>query len=97
MEVQEAISAAKKYVSCVYADEQIANLSLEEVEHVPPAGAWAITLAFSRPWNTPRTRAQEVLETLGAGTSLKRSFKVVTIADDGTVLSMRDRHRDAAE
>jgi hypothetical protein len=43
-------------------------------------------------------RAQEVLENLGAVSPLKRSFKVVTIADDGTVLSMKDRvQADAAE
>jgi hypothetical protein len=35
-----------------------------------------ITLGFSRPWNTPRTRAQEVLENLGGITPLKRAYKV---------------------
>jgi len=38
-----------------------------------------ITLGFSRPWNTPRTRAKEVLENLGGITPLKRAYKV-----DGT-------------
>jgi uncharacterized protein YdeI (YjbR/CyaY-like superfamily) len=91
MDVKEAIAAAKKYVSEIYADEQVTNLGLEEVEHVLAAGNWVITLAFSRPWNTPRTRAQEVLENLGAVSTLKRSYKVITIADDGTVLSMKNR------
>ncbi len=98
MDVKEAIAAAKKYVSEVYAEERVTNLGLEEVEHVLPAGNWVITLGFSRPWNTPRTRAQEVLENLGAVSSLRRSYKVITMADDGTVLSMRSRARaDAAE
>lgn len=98
MDVKEAIAAAKKYINEVYADEQVTNLGLEEVEHILGAGNWVITLSFSRPWNTPRTRAQEVLENLGAVSSLKRSYKVVTMADDGTVLSMRDRAKaDAAE
>jgi len=98
MEVKEAIAAAKKYINDVYADEQVTNLGLEEVEHIPGVGNWVITLSFSRPWNTPRTRAQEVLENLGAVSSLKRSYKVITMADDGTVLSMRDRAKaDAAE
>jgi uncharacterized protein YdeI (YjbR/CyaY-like superfamily) len=98
MDVKEAIAAAKKYVDEVYADEQVTNLGLEEVEHVLAAGNWVITLGFSRPWNTPRTRAQEVLENLGAVSSLRRSYKVITIADDGTVLSMRNRAKaDAAE
>ena len=91
MNTKEAIAAAKGYVMDVYAEEGVTNLGLEEVEHVLKAGNWLITLSFSRPWNTPRTRAQEVLENLGAVSPLKRSFKIVTIADDGTVLSMKDR------
>jgi len=98
MDVKEAIAAAKRYLNEVYADEQVTNLGLGEVEHVLAAGNWIITLGFSRPWNTPRKRAQEVLENLGAVSSLKRSYKVITIADDGTVLSMRNRaNADAAE
>jgi len=91
MDVKEVIAKAKEYISQVYAEEQVANLGLEEVEHILAAGNWKITLGFSRPWNTPRTRAQEVLENLGAVSSLRRSFKVITMADDGTVLSMKDR------
>jgi len=98
MDDKEAIAAAKKYVNEVYADEQVTNLGLEEIEHNVSAGTWVITLGFSRPWNTPRTRAQEVLENLGAVSSLRRSYKVVTITEDGTVLSMRNRATvDAAE
>jgi uncharacterized protein YdeI (YjbR/CyaY-like superfamily) len=98
MDVKEAIAAAKSYLRDIYADEEVTNLGLEEVEHVQQPGLWVVTLSFSRPWNTPRTRAQEVLENLGAGSPLKRSFKVVTIAEDGTVVSMKDRVRaDAAE
>jgi len=98
MDVKEAIAAAKRYINEIYADEQVTNLGLEEVEHVPGSGNWEITLAFSRPWNTARTRAQEILENLGGVSALKRSYKVITIADDGTVLSMKNPARvDAAE
>lgn len=97
MDVKEAIAAAKRYLSEIYADEQVTNLGLEEIEHNTATGNWLITLAFSRPWNTPRTRAQEVLENLGAVSSLKRSYKVITMTDDGTVLSMKNRARDAVE
>jgi uncharacterized protein YdeI (YjbR/CyaY-like superfamily) len=96
MDVKEAIAAAKSYISDIYADEHVTNLGLEEVEHIPSAGNWIVTLAFSRPWNTPRTRAQEVLESLGASSSLKRSYKVITVADDGTVLSMKSRLKEDA-
>jgi uncharacterized protein YdeI (YjbR/CyaY-like superfamily) len=98
MDVKEAIAAAKNYVRDVYSEEEVTNLGLEEVEHVQAVGNWVVTLGFSRPWNTPRTRAQEVLENLGAVSPLKRSYKVITISDDGTVLSMKNRARaDAGE
>jgi|SRR5215469_2810382 hypothetical protein len=98
MDVKEAISRAKQYVQEIYADEGVTNLGLEEVEHaVATGGNWVITLGFSRPWNTPRTRAQEILENLGSASPLKRSYKVITMADDGTVLSMKNRAREAVE
>lgn len=91
MDAKEAIAAAKSYVKEIYADEQLTNLGLEEIEHIPSLGNWIVTLAFSRPWNTPRTRAQEVLENLGALSALKRSYKIITIDDNGAVLSMKNR------
>ncbi len=98
MEAKEAIAAAKAYLIDLYADEVVTNLGLEEVEYDADGKRWMVTLAFSRPWNTPRTRAQEVLENLGGISSLKRSYKVIAITEDGTVLSMKNRPRaDAAE
>jgi hypothetical protein len=98
MEVKDAIRIAKGYVGEVLGDEQVTNLGLEETEHDPATGRWTITVGFSRPWNTPRTRAHEVLENLGAVSSLRRSYKVIAISDDGHVLSMKDRPRvEAAE
>jgi hypothetical protein len=90
MDTLEAIAAAKNYLSEVYAEEKITNISLEEVQHVLSGDNWVITLGFARPWNTPRTRAQEVLENLGTTSPLRRSLKVITLTDDGTVLSMKD-------
>ena len=90
---KEAVAAAKTYLADIYADENISNLGLEEFEHDEAGKRWLVTLSFSRPWNTPRTRAQEVLENLGAVSSLQRAYKVVTLADDGTVLSMKTRLR----
>jgi hypothetical protein len=96
MDVKEAIAAAKRYVQDVYAEESVTNLGLEEVEYDAVAGVWLVTLGFSRPWNTPRTRAQEVLEQLGSISPLKRSYKVITVADNGMVLSMKSRARATA-
>jgi hypothetical protein len=97
MDAREAIATAKRYVSEVYADEHVTNLGLEEIEHIPADGTWIITLGFSRPWNTPQTRAQEVLENIGGVSALKRSYKIITVNNDGSVLSMKNRPREMAE
>jgi len=96
VEVRDAVKRAKDYIAEVLADEQITNLGLEETEYDPGNGRWIITLGFSRPWSTPGTRAQEVLEQLGAISSLRRSYKVITVSDDGQVLSMKNRQRNEA-
>ncbi len=93
MDAKDAIAAAKSYVSTILADENVMNLGLEEIEHDPAQERWLVTLGFSRPWNTPKTRAQEVLETLGTVSGLKRSYKIITLANDGTFLSMKSRPR----
>ncbi len=90
MDAKEAIAKARSYLLDLYADEQVTNLGLEEVEYDPSRAAWAVTLGFSRPWNTPASRAQEVLVSLGGISALKRSYKVFTVADDGTVLAMKN-------
>jgi len=97
MDSLQAIAAAKKHVGEAYADEQPTDLALEEIEHVPGAGVWAVTVAFSRPWKTPRTRAQEVLESLGAVSPARRAYKVVTLDEEGNLLSIKNRRLDAAE
>ena len=91
MDDRQAIAAAKAFVGDVYADEGVGSLRTEEFEHLPNAGHRLVTFSFTRDWNAPRTRAQEVLEKLGAETPIQRFFKVVTIAEDGAILSIKDR------
>lgn len=93
MDVEKAIEIARQYVERLYASESITNLGLEETEHDKAKKEWRITMAFSRPWNTPRTRTQEVLDQLGATSSLRRAYKVITISDDGDVIAMKNRQR----
>lgn len=100
MDVKEAIATAKSYVEDIYSSggESISNLGLEEVEYDPAAERWLVTLAFSRPWSTPKTRAAEVLESLGAAAAAqRRSYKVLTVEDGGRVLSMKSKARPAVE
>ena len=91
MDVKTAIATAKSYVQDVYTEERVTNLGLEEVQYDDLRGQWAITLGFSRPWNSPRTRAQEILEGLGGVSALKRCYKIITVANDGTVVAMKNR------
>jgi hypothetical protein len=97
MDTKEAIRRAKTYIEEVFADEQLSNLGLEEIEHDPASGAWRITVAFSRPWSSPRTQAQATLESLGVFSNLRRSYKVVTIDSSGQVISMKSRSKAEAE
>ncbi len=95
MDVHDAIAIAKCYVEDIYKGEQVSNVGLEEVEYSDREGTWKLTVGFARPWNYPRTKAQEVLENLGAITTLKRFYKVITVRDrDGHVVSMKDRPKD---
>lgn len=93
MEVKDAIRVAKDYVQEVFSDESVSNVGLEEVEYEAKDELWKITVGLSRPWNSPRTKAREVLESLqGAYTPLKRVYKVVTLRDDdGSILSLKNR------
>ncbi len=96
MEHKQAVAVAKRYVADIYEEEAISNLGVEEIEFDDQSKLWAIRVAFSRPWNTPRTRAQEILESIGSqAPSLKRTSKVITVTEDGRVVSMkRPEHED---
>jgi hypothetical protein len=96
MEDKEAIRIAKEYVEDRLADESVINVGLEEVDFQPADNTWEITVGFSRPWNTPKSKAQEVMESLGAISSMKRSMEVIKVGPDGKVLSMKDRVQSGA-
>lgn len=91
MEDKEAIRIAKAYVEDRLAEESVMNVGLEEVNFQLADNTWEITVGFSRPWNTPKSRAQEVMESLGAISSMKRSLKVIKVSSDGKVVSMKDK------
>lgn len=88
MDVKEAVASAKKYILDLFAEEDIKNLGLEEVEFYDTENAWHVTIAFSRPWDN-NLNAFAVLRD---GKSPPRSFKVVRILDnDGKILSVKNR------
>ncbi len=88
MDVKEAVSTAKAYVADVFSDEQPTNIGLEEIVFDDKAGAWKITIGFSRPWNT----VKNALTALTGNVDVGRTLKVLTISnDDGRVLSITAR------
>ena len=87
MDVKTAARTAKSYVTDLFADEEITNVGLEEVEFDDSIDRWVVTIGFSRPWD----QKNALTAALGEGRP-GRSYKVLQIADtDGRVLSLKDR------
>ena len=82
MNVKQAVAIAKEHIAELFAEEEILNLGLEEVEFDEDE-CWRITIGFSRPWN------RNVGSVLSGENS--RSYKIVVLSDrDGHVLSVKD-------
>ena len=87
MNVKEAVRAANKYITELFADEEVQDLGLEEVVFDETANAWKITIGFSRPWERRSLAAN-----LGGQDWKNRSFKVVEINDHtGEIVAMTHR------
>lgn len=86
MDVKEAVITARGYVADMFADDDVSNLGLEEVERDEPSGVWRVTVGFSRPWDRPSG-----LGTLTMFPRTQRAFKVVSVNDNGKVLSVKNR------
>ena len=83
MDVKLAVATAKQHIAELFAEEEILNLGLEEVEWDELEKFWRITIGFSRPWN------RNVGSVLSGENS--RSYKIVILNDeDGRVLSVKD-------
>lgn len=88
MNVKEAVAQAKAHILDLFAEENLTNVGLEEVEYEDQSGEWIITIGFSRPWDAPRN----TLAVLAAGTGPRRAYKVVRISNNsGQVLSVKNR------
>ena len=87
MNVKEAVRAANKYITELFADEEVQDLGLEEVVFDETANAWKITIGFSR----PRERRSLAANLVGQDWK-NRSFKVVEINDHtGEIVGMTHR------
>jgi len=90
MEVKEAVSLAKQYVSDILHDEAVSSIGLEEVEFDDAQHAWRVTIGFTRPFDYV-TSATDILT---GNKTLKRTYKVLLISDAGrSVISFKNRDR----
>lgn len=88
MEVKEAVAKAKSYVKDLFAEENPANLGLEEVEYSDADREWRITIGFTRPWDKPKFSFSGIMRPPDQG---QRSYKVVRISDDtGDIRSLKN-------
>lgn len=95
MDIKEAINRAKEYVSDVFSEESVNDIGLEEVERDTIRNIWKITIGFSRPVRLPSGTTGQVMR--GLGLSSKRSYKILSIDDNGDVISMKNRQVEEAQ
>ncbi len=87
MDAKEAVSHAKRYVSELFADENIAEVALEEIDYDYEEDEWKVTIGFTRPWASPKASGH-----IGFELPSNRAYKQVRLNEDGSrVLSVRDR------
>ncbi|MYB48922.1 MAG: hypothetical protein F4X72_06575 [Dehalococcoidia bacterium] len=86
MDVKAAVKIAKTQVADLFADEEIVDIGLEEVEFDDSVGIWIVTIGFSRPWE----QKNALTAALGEGRP-SRSYKVIRLADaDGRMVALED-------
>lgn len=86
-DVKQSVQKAIDYVATLYEGEDIRNLGLEEVEYKEEQGVWSITVGFSRPWQEKGALAMLSSQ----GSAPPRTYKVITIRNDGDVISVKSR------
>ena len=90
-DVRDAIRVAKDYVKYVLEGEYYTSIGLEETEYNLSNDTWRITIGFSRPWDTSAKYQEQIGVQMGYLKPTQRSFKVVEVAPDGTVMGMKNR------
>jgi hypothetical protein len=90
VDVKQAVALAKQHTLELFAEEQVANLGLEEVELDEKANEWVVTVGFSRPWDEPKN----AVAALAAPKFPRRDYKVVRIANDNSDLVVSVRNRE---
>ena len=88
MNVKDIVKYAINHINDLFADENISNLGLEEVEFNSDIGEWEVTVGFSRPWDYPKGS----LATITGEGKANRTYKIITVKDiSGEVISVKNR------
>lgn len=88
MTQKEAIESAKAAVAELFGDEGAVDISFEEIVRNDASAGWDVTIGLSRLRKGVNTA---VLGNLATVPTYRRDYKVVTVADDGTVRAIRNR------
>ena len=95
---REAIQTARQYVTELYEDEDLTNIGLEEIEYHEAGDYWTVTLGFSRPWNSARSKSKGgyLLSSMESSSysNQKRTYKVITVNSNGAAISMKNREAE---
>lgn len=87
IDVRQAVQKASEYLVTIFADRQVRNVQVEEVERSEDSRHWFVTLGYADPAGGPLA---EIAATMGD--SRNRKYKVFKIdADSGECLSMKIR------
>ncbi len=93
IEVKQAVETAANYLADLFADEDISDIRLEEVELSEDSQTWHVTLSFLR---RRKATGQPLVDALRVGSvggaQMDRDFKVLALrATDGQVTSLKIR------
>ena len=90
IDVKEAVRTAANYLADLFAEEDISDIRLEEVELSEDNQTWNVTLSFLRKVRVRGAPAEAL--SAGLGPQMDRDFKVLTVrAEDGVVTSVKIR------
>lgn len=92
MKPKEAVAIAKQYIHETFEEDEISQLTLEEIDFDDTGSSWMITIGFLRPADRKQPALDRLLPKLSYEKPLERVYRVVRIRDtDGTVASVKIR------
>lgn len=91
IDVKQAVAGGASFLANTFADEEIRDVRLEEVELSEDERLWHITLSFLRKQGAT-SDLSKALEAMSPLKQWERDYKVLAIrAEDGRVQSMKIR------